>query len=66
MEKPCMPSAMRIDLNCADCGENRLNLGDGNEDDAVIRCGACGRRIGTLAELKERVATEVLKHSSKA
>ena len=52
---------MRIELNCASCGNNSFNLGHGVENDSHIRCNACGHKIGTMAELKERVAAEVLK-----
>jgi len=55
---------MRIELACAVCGENRFNLGHGAEDDSLILCDACGHVIGTLAELKERVAAEVLKRAA--
>ena len=30
-------------------------------DEALIRCADCNHVIGTLAELKERVANEVMK-----
>jgi uncharacterized Zn finger protein len=54
---------MRIELTCAECGKNSFNLGHGTEDDSLIRCHACGHVIGTLAELKERVAAEVMKRA---
>lgn len=60
-----MPLRMRIELNCAECGENRFDLSKAEKDDAIIRCDACGHKIGTLNELKERVAAEVMKHSAK-
>lgn len=55
---------MRIELNCAVCGKNSFNLGHGAADDSVIRCNACGHEIGTMAELKQRVAEEVLRHAA--
>jgi uncharacterized Zn finger protein len=55
---------MRIELTCAECGKNSFNLGHGTEDDSVIRCHACGHVIGTLAELKERLAAEVMKRAA--
>jgi uncharacterized Zn finger protein len=55
---------MRIDLNCAECGQNRFTIIKGMDDDAVVHCTDCGRTVGTMAELKERIATEVLKRSS--
>jgi len=57
---------MRIELTCAECGKNSFNLGHGAEDDSVIRCNVCGHVIGTLAELKEWVAAEVLKRAADA
>lgn len=55
---------MRIELNCAECGENCFNLGEGVKGHTLIRCDACGHEIGTLDELKEQVANEVLKRVS--
>jgi DNA-directed RNA polymerase subunit RPC12/RpoP len=55
---------MRIELNCAACGNNHFSLDREMDDRAHVRCRDCGHYIGTLAELKERVAAEVLKHSS--
>ena len=52
---------MRIELNCADCGKNSFNLGQGVKDDSLVRCEACGHEIGTMAQLKARVAAEVLR-----
>jgi uncharacterized Zn finger protein len=56
---------MRIELNCAACGKNSFNLGRGAEDHSLIRCDACGHEIGTMAELKQRVAAEVLRLAAK-
>jgi hypothetical protein len=55
---------MRIELTCAQCGRNSFNLGHGAEDDSVILCNFCGHEIGTMRELKERVAAEVLKRAA--
>jgi uncharacterized Zn finger protein len=55
---------MRIELTCAKCGRNSFDLGHGAEDDSVIRCNFCGHVIGTMAELKERVADEVMKRAA--
>jgi len=60
----CRGGVVRIELNCAQCGKNRFNLEQGIADHAVVSCQDCGHRIGTIAELKERVAAEVLKRSA--
>lgn len=57
---------MRIELNCAKCGENKFDLHHTVADDTYVSCAACGHKIGTMAELKERVADEVLKRRAKA
>ncbi|HWH17379.1 MAG TPA: hypothetical protein VNT77_03450 [Allosphingosinicella sp.] len=51
---------MRIEINCAACGNNRFSFRGDLNDDSVIACQDCGHVIGTVAELKERVAEEVL------
>lgn len=56
---------MRVELTCAECGKNSFNLGQGADDDSLIRCNFCGHEIGTMAELKQRVAAEVLKLAGK-
>jgi hypothetical protein len=54
---------MRIELNCAECGKNRFNIGREADDDALICCYFCGHEIGTMGDLKARVAAEVLKRA---
>ena len=51
---------MKIELSCAACGGNGFDLDQDQADDYRIKCGDCGHEIGTLAELKERVAESVL------
>jgi hypothetical protein len=57
---------MRIELACAVCGDNHFDLREDHADHAFVYCAACGHEIGTLAELKERVAAEVMKRASPA
>lgn len=54
---------MRIELNCAECGRNRFTITRGMEDDAAVSCSECGHLIGTMGELKQRVAAEVMKRA---
>lgn len=57
--------ALRIEMNCAVCGQNRFTILEGLDDDAAdVNCSECGHHIGTMGELKERVAAEVLSRSS--
>ena len=62
---PSWDGDMRIELSCAACGENRFDLHENHADDAFVCCTVCGHEIGTLAELKERVAVEVLRRAAK-
>ena len=56
---------MRIEMNCAVCGQNRFTILEGLDDDAAdVNCSECGHHIGTMGELKQRVAAEVLSRSS--
>ena len=54
---------MRIGLKCAVCGGNNFKLEDQLEEDAQIACEDCGHEIGSLAELKEKLAEEVMKRA---
>jgi len=54
---------MRIELNCAVCGSNRFTIKQGMADNAMVYCADCGHEIGTMADLKERVAAEVMKRT---
>jgi uncharacterized Zn finger protein len=56
---------MRIELNCAECGDNHFDLKENHADQALVYCARCGHEIGTLAELKERVAAEVLRRTAR-
>ena len=47
---------MRIELNCAECGRNRFTIVKAMGDHEAVYCSDCGHEIGTMADLKERVA----------
>ena len=55
---------MRIELACAKCGKNHFRLDTVNSDDTLITCLMCGHVIGTLGEIKARVAKEVLANAA--
>ena len=54
---------MRIELECAVCGSNNFKLDNKIEDDAQVICDDCGHEIGSMAELKKKVADEVMKRA---
>ena len=56
---------MRIELNRAVCGDNNFDLRENHANDAYVRCAACGHEIGTLAQLKQRVADEAFRSARK-
>jgi len=58
--------SMRIELACAECGNNHFTLDEARTDLCIVRCRDCGHEIGTLAELKARVAEEVFRRSTPA
>jgi len=55
---------MRIDLKCAECGSNHFTLDEAVSDSSLIRCADCNHEIGTLGQLKQQVAAQVVSHSS--
>ncbi len=56
---------MRIEWNCRECGDNSFTIIREMEDDEMVSCSECGHEIGTLADLKARIAEEVLKRASR-
>lgn len=54
---------MRIELKCASCGGNNFKLDDQLEEDAQIVCDDCGHAIGSLAQLKAKLADEVMRRA---
>lgn len=50
---------MRIEINCASCGSNNFQLREAQTDDCVVSCADCGHVLGTMGELKEKLADEV-------
>lgn len=54
---------MRIDLKCAACGGNNFELGDAESDNCSVACAECGHVVGTLGQLKTKLADEVMRRS---
>lgn len=57
---------MKIQLSCAACGNNRFSLDEAITDECMVRCRDCGHGIGTLGQLKSRVAEEVISRARDA
>jgi len=51
---------MKIELNCAECGENRFALDAAVTDACAVRCFECGHEVGTMGELKNMMALAVI------
>jgi DNA-directed RNA polymerase subunit RPC12/RpoP len=51
---------MTPELNCSRCGGNRFKYPPSIHDRTSISCEDCGHNVGSFAELKERMAAEVL------
>lgn len=51
---------MKIELNCSSCGNNRFSLTNAMTDECQVFCVECGHGIGSLGQLKERMAEEIL------
>jgi hypothetical protein len=50
---------MRIDLSCAECGQNDFRLDQVDDPLALITCIECGHLVGTLQTLQERVIDQL-------
>lgn len=51
---------MSIELSCRGCGSNRFTLAHAVDDDSDVSCEDCGHHVGTLAELKTAVVSQVM------
>lgn len=54
---------MKIELKCALCGGNNFEFGGAQSDECSVACGDCNHVIGTLGELKLKLAEEVIRRS---
>jgi hypothetical protein len=51
---------MMIEIDCSRCGENDFGLNLAADDLSLVICQRCGQELGTLGEVKRRVAEHVL------
>ena len=55
-----------VEIHCAACGSANYSLPDGEGDDAAVNCNDCGRRLGSIGELKAEMLAQALAHSAEA
>lgn len=56
---------LSIDLACAQCGSNRLDIPASAADDSPVVCEECGHVLGSLGDVKSRVEQAVLRRSDR-
>ena len=59
-------AACELNLPALHVEKTDFTLDEVRTDTCIVRCRDCGHEIGTLAELKERVAEEVFRRSTPA
>jgi predicted nucleic acid-binding Zn ribbon protein len=52
---------MAPEVTCEDCGGNRFRYPPSLNDDTLIVCEDCGQSVGSVGDLKARIAAEVLR-----
>lgn len=55
-----------VEIHCAACGSANYSLPDGAADEGTLACNDCGRRLGSVAELKAELLEQALAHSAEA
>ena len=55
-----------VEIHCAACGSANYAMPGGDADEAPIRCNDCGRRIGSVADLKAELLAQARAHSAEA
>lgn len=65
-EQPGTSMDVSVEIHCAACGSANYSLPEGEAPDAGVNCNDCGRRLGSIAELKAEMLTQALAHSAEA
>ena len=55
-----------VEIHCAACGSANYSLPEGEADDASVNCNDCGRRLGSIGDLKAEMLAQALAHSAEA
>jgi DNA-directed RNA polymerase subunit RPC12/RpoP len=55
-----------VEIHCASCGSANYSLPDGEAESGAVACNDCGRRLGSVADLKAEMLEQALAHSAEA
>ena len=55
-----------VEIHCGTCGSGNYSLHEGGSDDAALLCNDCGKRLGTVAEMKSEMVAQAIAHSAEA
>ena len=53
-----------VEIHCGACGSANYSLPGGGADQAPVQCNDCGRRLGSVAELRAEMLEQALAHSA--
>lgn len=65
-DEPGAVMDVSVEIHCAACGSANYSLPDGAGDDGAVTCNDCGRRLGSVAELKAEMLDQAIAHSAEA
>ena len=54
-----------VDLSCAECGSNRIDIPASGGDESPVVCEDCGHVLASFGELKKRVEEAVVRGSKR-
>ena len=55
-----------VEIHCAACGSANYSLPESAGDDDPLTCNDCGRRLGSVAELKAEMLDQARAHSAES
>jgi hypothetical protein len=55
-----------VEIHCETCGSANYGLPDGASDDGPVLCNDCGRRLGSVGDLKAAMLDQALAHCAEA
>ena len=55
-----------VEIHCGGCGSANYSFPGGEADEAAVACNDCGRRLGSVSELKAELFEQARTHSAEA